>query len=157
MLETKCQKILDNYYENRGSVVSILQEMQEVFGYIREDAIEWFAKKINVPSSNFFGVATFYSQFYLKPRGKNIVTACCGTACHVKGAEAIINRIRADLALAEGEDTTPDGQFTMENVACVGACSIAPVVLVNKKVFGGVSAEKASDMLKDYQRNGKGK
>ncbi len=157
MLETKCQKILDNYYKNRGSVVSILQDMQEVFGYIREDAIEWFSKKINVPASNFFGVATFYSQFYLKPRGKNIVTACCGTACHVKGAEAIINRMRADLALAENEDTTPDGQFTMENVACVGACSIAPVVIVNKKVYGGVSAEKASEMLKDYQKNGKGK
>jgi NADH:ubiquinone oxidoreductase subunit E len=157
MIEKKCQKILDNYHKNKGSVVSILQEMQEVFGYIREDAVEWFSKKINVPSSNFFGVATFYSQFYLKPRGKNIVTACCGTACHVKGADAIINRMRADLALAEGEDTTPDGQFTMENVACVGACSIAPVVIVNKKVYGGVTSEKASEMMKDYQKNGKGR
>jgi NADH:ubiquinone oxidoreductase subunit E len=148
--------MLDTFHKERGSVISILQDMQEVFGYVREDAVEWFSKKLNIPASSFFGVATFYSQFYLKPRGKNIVTACCGTACHVKGSGGIINRMRADLAVADGEHTTSDGQFTLENVACVGACSIAPVVIVNKKVYGGVTPEKASDILKDYEKNGKG-
>jgi NADH:ubiquinone oxidoreductase subunit E len=156
MIEKTCQKIMDRYTKEKGSVVSILQDMQETFGYIREDAVELVAKKLNIPSSSFYGVATFYSQFYLKPRGKNIVTACCGTACHVKGAEAIIHRMRADLALPEGEDTTPDSKFTMENVACVGACSIAPVVIVNKKVFGGVTPEKSSRIIKDYEKNNKG-
>ena len=157
MIEKKCRKILDTYHKERGSVVSILQDMQETFGYVREDAIEWISRELNIPSSNFYGVATFYSQFYLKPRGKNIITACCGTACHVKGAEAIINRIRADLALPDGESTTADNQFTMESVACVGACSIAPVVVVNKKVYGGVTPEKASGMVKDHEKtNNKG-
>ncbi len=156
MIEKTCQKIMDRYTKEKGSVVSILQDMQETFGYIREDAVELVAKKLNIPSSSFYGVATFYSQFYLKPRGKNIITACCGTACHIKGAEAIINRVRADLALPEGEDTTPDGKFTMESVACVGACSIAPVVIVNKKVYGGVTPEKASSIIKVNGKNNKG-
>lgn len=153
MKEKKCQSILDKYHKEQGSVISILQDMQEVFGYIKEDAVNWFSDKLNIPASTFFGVATFYSQFYLKPRGKNIVTACCGTACHVKGSEAIINRMRSEMGIAEGEVTTSDGHFTLENVACVGACSIAPVVIVNKKVYGGVTPEKASAILKDYDRD----
>lgn len=153
MKEKKCQSILDKYYKEQGSVISILQDMQEVFGYIKEDAVSWFSDKLNIPASTFFGVATFYSQFYLKPRGKNIVTACCGTACHVKGSGAIINRMRSEMGIAEGEVTTADGHFTLENVACVGACSIAPVVIVNKKVYGGVTPEKASAILKDYDRD----
>jgi NADH:ubiquinone oxidoreductase subunit E len=157
MIEKKCQRILEKYRKENGSVISVLQDMQEVFGYINEDAVNWFSDKLNIPASNFFGVSTFYSQFYLKPRGRNIVTACCGTACHVKGSEAIINRMRADMAIAEGEDTTADGHFTLENVACVGACSIAPVVIVNKKVYGGVTPDKASAILKDYEKNYKGR
>ena len=157
MLENKCQKILDKCKKEQGSVISMLEDIQDVFGYIYEDAVNWLADKMNVPASNFYGVATFYSHFHFKPRGKNIVTACCGTACHVKGAEAIINRIQADLALPAGENTTPDGQFTMESVACVGACSIAPVVVVNKKVYGGETPEKASNMIKDHEKtNNKG-
>ena len=87
MIDKECRKILDKYHEEGGSVVSLLQDIQEVFGYIREDAINWFAGKLNMPESSFYGVATFYAQFYLKPRGENIITACCGTACHVKGPE----------------------------------------------------------------------
>lgn len=157
MIEKKCQSILEKYHKENGSVISILQDMQEVFGYIKEDVVNWFSDKLNIPASNFYGVTTFYSQFYMKPRGKNIVTACSGTACHVKGAESIISRLRADMAIAEGEDTTNDGQFTLENVACVGACSIAPVVIVNKKVYGGVNPNKASTILKDYEGTKKGR
>ncbi|MDH4029178.1 MAG: NAD(P)H-dependent oxidoreductase subunit E, partial [Nitrospirota bacterium] len=95
MLEKRCEYILKKYNDENGSIISLLQDIQEVFGYIYEDAVNWFADRLNIPASNFYGVATFYSQFYMKPRGKNIVTACCGTACHVKGSEAIINRMRA--------------------------------------------------------------
>ena len=153
MNEKKCDAILNKYKEEKGSIISILQDVQEGFGYIPEDVVFWFSGRLNIPASNFYGVATFYSQFYLKPRGKHIITACCGTACHVKGAEPMINRLRADLAIAEGEDTTADGQFTMENVACVGACSIAPVLIVNKKVYGSMSPDKASRTLKEYEKS----
>ena len=157
MLEKRCEYILKKYNDENGSIISLLQDIQEVFGYIYEDAVNWFADRLNIPASNFYGVATFYSQFYMKPRGKNIVTACCGTACHVKGSEAIINRMRADLAIAEGEDTSADGKFTIENVPCVGACSIAPVVIVNKKVHGMLTTDRVSDILRDIDSNGKGR
>ncbi|RPI33719.1 MAG: NAD(P)H-dependent oxidoreductase subunit E [Nitrospiraceae bacterium] len=153
MIEKKCEAILERYYEKKGSIISILQDVQETFGYIPEDVVFWFAEKLNIPAINFFGVATLYAQFYLKPRGKHIITACCGTACHVKGAEPIINRMRADLAIAEGEDTTPDGQFTLEKLACIGACSIAPVLIVNKKVYGSMTPDKASRVIKEYEKS----
>ncbi len=152
MKEKKCQPILEKYHKENGSIISILQDTQEVFGYIPENAVFWFSKKLNIPASNFYGVATFYAQFYLKPRGKNIITVCCGTACHVKGVEAITNRIRTVLAIAEGEDTTDDGMFTAERVACVGACSIAPVLIINKKVYGKMSPDKASKKLQEFKK-----
>jgi NADH:ubiquinone oxidoreductase subunit E len=153
MNERKCEAVLKNYKEEKGSIISILQDVQETFGYVPEDVVFWFSEKLNIPASNFFGVVTFYAQFYLKPRGKNLITACCGTACHVKGAEPIINRMRADLGIAEGENTTSDGKFTLENVACVGACSIAPVLIVNKKVYGSMTSDNASRILKEYEKS----
>ncbi len=157
MLENKCRKILNKYNKEQGSIISMLQDIQDVFGYIYEDAVNWLSDQMNIPASNFYGVATFYSQFYFKPRGKNIVTACCGTACHVQGSDAMINRMREDLAIAEGEDTSADGQFTIESVPCVGACSIAPVVIMNKKVYGGMTPDNASVMLRDQEKKGKGR
>lgn len=148
MIEKECQKILDSYHRNSGSIISILQDVQGSFGYIREDAVNWFSEKLNIPASNFFGVATFYAQFYLKPRGKNIITACCGTACHVKGSAKIIDKLREEMKISEAEDTSNDGKFTLESVACVGACSIAPVFIANKKVFGKMTMDKAKEMLK---------
>ena len=151
-MEKECQTILERYNTNGGSVVSLLQDIQETFGYIREDVIEWFSDELNVPASNFFGVATFYAQFYLKPRGENIVTACCGTACHVKGSAPIIEKLRNDLKIPEGEVTSKNGKYTLESVACVGACSIAPVFIANKKVFGKITAEMVDDMIKGLDK-----
>jgi len=148
-MEKECQKILDKYHKNKGNVISLLQEMQESFGYIREDTVNWFSKELNIPASNFYGVVTFYAQFYLKPRGKNIVTACCGTACHVKGSDNIIRKVRENLKLPEGENTSKDGKFTIESVACVGACSIAPVFIANKKVYGKMTSDKAARMIEE--------
>jgi NADH:ubiquinone oxidoreductase subunit E len=155
MTDTKCEQILEKYYKEKGSVISILQDMQESFGYIQEDAVNLIAAQTNIPASNFFGVATFYAQFYLKPRGKNIITACCGTACHVKGSAPIISKIREELKLPAGETTSSDGKFTVESVACVGACSIAPVFIANKKVYGKMTSEKAFEMLREIEK-GKG-
>lgn len=152
-MEKECQRILEKYYDEAGSVISMLQDIQEAFGYIPEDAIFWFSDKTNIPASAFYGVATFYAQFYLKPRGKNIITACCGTACHVKGSGPIIDNLRKDLKIPEGEDTSKDGKFTLESVACVGACSIAPVFIANKKVFGKMTSDKTKDMIKRIEKD----
>ena len=106
-------------------------------------AWEYFAAELDIAPSKFFGVATFYSQFRHKPTGKNLLVACCGTACHVRGAEKISSSLRQELDLPEGEDTSRDGEFTLEQVACLGTCSVAPVVLVNGVVRGKTTPDKA--------------
>ncbi len=151
-MEKACRKILDKYHREGGSVISLLQDAQEEFGYVREDAVKWFSGKLNIPESVFYGVVTFYAQFYLKPRGRNVITACCGTACHVKGSAPIIEKMRENLNIPEGEDTSRDGEYTLESVACVGACSIAPVFIANKKVFGKVTPEKADEMVRTIDK-----
>ena len=151
-MEKECHKILGRYNTEGGSVVSLLQDIQETFGFIREDVVDWFSDELNLPASSFFGVATFYAQFYLKPRGKNIITACCGTACHVRGSAPIIEKLRNDLKIPEGEDTSKGGKYTLESVACVGACSIAPVFVANKKVFGKMTAKMSDDMIKGLDK-----
>ena len=136
---------------NEDNIITVLQEIQNEFGYIQEEVVNWFAHRSNIPPSKYYGVVTFYSQFHQKPRGKNIVTVCCGTVCHVKGASRIISKVREDLKLKDDQDTTKDMMFTLEHVNCVGACSIAPVVLVNEKVFGKVTPSKMVNNLKAYK------
>lgn len=134
--------IIEKYRENEGNVITLLQDTQEAFGYIPKDAIDYFSHILGISPSRFYGVATFYIQFHLKPRGKNIITICCGTACHVKGSEKLLNSARQELGLSDEKDMTDDGQYTLEKVNCVGACSIAPVSLINKKVYGKATSEK---------------
>jgi len=153
-MEDKLEVILDNYQKNEGNIISILQDVQTEFGYIPQDVVNWFSDKLDIPASRFYGVVTFYSQFHLKPRGKNIITACCGTACHVNGAAKIIEGLRTELKLAQGEDTTEDGKFTLEEVACLGTCSFAPVVFINGKVHGKTKVDK---VLKEIRPLGKSK
>ena len=141
-MEKALKKILKENRENEGNLISILQEIENAFGYIPENAVNWFASKLDINPSRFYGIATFYAQFHLKPRGKNIITACCGTACHVKGSERLINGVKKELDISEGEETTKDMQFTLEKVNCIGACSIAPVFIINKKVHGKAAADK---------------
>ncbi|MBI4823286.1 MAG: NAD(P)H-dependent oxidoreductase subunit E [Nitrospirae bacterium] len=139
-------------HKDEGNIIAILQALQEAFGYIPEEAVNWLADRLWIPRSNFFGIATFYAQFYLSPRGKNIITACSGTACHVKGSERLINTIGRELNLLEGKNITEDNMFTLEKVNCVGACSIAPVVIINKKVHGKASADKIIKEIKGLQK-----
>ena len=140
-MKERLDNILNNIREKGGNIIVLLQETQEVFGYIPKEAVRYFSEELDIPPSRFYGVATFYAQFRLKPGGRNKVTACCGTACHVRGAEKIISGIKKELNLPSGEDTTKDGEFTLEEVACLGTCSFAPVVLVNGAVHGKTSAE----------------
>ncbi|NOZ25388.1 MAG: NAD(P)H-dependent oxidoreductase subunit E [Nitrospirae bacterium] len=141
-MQETLEKILRTYHENEGNVISLLQEIEESFGYLPEEAINWFSEQLDIPPSRFYGIATFYSQFHLKPRGENIITACCGTACHVKGSERLINSLMRELQIPSGEDTSEDRKFTVEKVNCVGACSIAPVVIINKEVHGKMTADR---------------
>ncbi len=134
-------KIIAGYRDHGGNVISLLQETQEAFGYIPREAIDYFSDELGIAPSRFYGVATFYSQFRLHPAGKNKITACCGTACHVRGAERILSGIKRELKLGEEEETTPDNEFTVEKVACLGFCSFAPVVLVNGEVHGKTNAD----------------
>lgn len=147
-MEEKLQGILDNYTKNEGNLISILQDIETRFGYLPEDAITWLSERLDIPPAKFYGVATFYAQFHLKPRGKNIITACCGTACHVKGSERLINSLVKELAIPDGEDTSEDRKFTVEKVNCVGACSIAPVIIINKTVHGKMTPDKLVKEMK---------
>jgi NADH:ubiquinone oxidoreductase subunit E len=150
--ENALETIYQGYLANNDNFIAVLQQIQEEFGYVPEEAINWLAWRTKIPAAKFYGIITFYSQFHLTPRGKNVVTVCSGTVCHVKGANRIMNRLKGDLKLHGDEQTTGDMQYTLENVNCVGACSIAPVVLVNDKVYGKQSPEKMSKNIRTYRK-----
>jgi NADH-quinone oxidoreductase subunit E len=144
--------ILARYREKGGNIIVLLQDTQETLGYIPKEAVRYFSEELGIASSRFYGVATFYAQFRLKPVGRHKITACCGTACHVRGAERIIGGLKKELALPAGEDTTGDGEFTLEEVACLGTCSFAPVVLVDGGVRGKASAEAIVKEIKTIRK-----
>jgi len=147
----KLEAVYSRYIEQKGNAISILQDIQDRFGYIPEYAVGWVAAKSGIPESKFFGIVTFYAQFYLKPRGKNVVTSCCGTVCHVKGGHRVMFQMQEELGLSPGVDTTRDGLVTVERVACLGACSLAPVVVINGKVQGKMTPDKMVKQLRKLQ------
>ncbi len=144
----KLEEIYSSFLHSGGNIISALQDIQTHYRYVPEETVYWFAERSGIPPSKFYGVITFYGQFHTKPRGENIITACCGTVCHVKGAHRIMFRLKDELSLKGEQDTTRDEKFTLENVACVGACSIAPVVLVNDKVCGNMNPDKVIREIK---------
>ncbi|HAR45769.1 MAG: NADH dehydrogenase [Nitrospirae bacterium GWC2_57_13] len=151
-MEQRLEGILNNYLQNEGNVISILQDIENEFGYLPEDAISWISDRLDVPPARFYGIATFYSQFHLKPRGKHCITACTGTACHVKGSEWLISSLTSELHLLPDEDTTEDRKFTVEKVNCLGACSIAPVVVIDKEVYGKMSSDRLMKLVKKLEK-----
>ncbi len=148
-MNAKISEIL-NRFKEEGSLISLLQETQDNFGYIPYEAIKFFSEELNIPMSRFYGILTFYSQFHIHPLGRNIITACTGTACHIKGSEGLINCAKAELEILD-EDTTPDKEFTIEKVNCLGVCSLAPVFVINKKVFGNITQERLIKELKEIK------
>lgn len=155
-MNDKLEKIIRKYREKKGNIIFLLQETQAAFGFIPREAVTFFSERLGIAPSRFFGVATFYSQFRLRPAGQNRITACCGTACHVRGSDKIIRGLRRELELAEGEDTTPDGRFTLDEVACLGTCSFAPVVLVNGDVIGKASTQKVTREIRSLRKKHEG-
>lgn len=132
----------------RSDLIAILQEVQSRLGYLPEEAMEHVARYVRVPESQVYGVVTFYSQFRLTPGGRRTLRVCQGTACHVQGGALILKAVENELGVGPG-GTTPDGTFTLETVACLGACALAPNITVDNETHGQLTPEKALDMLKE--------
>jgi NADH:ubiquinone oxidoreductase subunit E len=130
-------------------LIPLLQDVQETFGYIPEESIETIAENLNLFPSQVQGVISFYAGLSLKPKGKNVVRVCRGTACHVKGSRSILRFVKKELELNEGE-TSPDYRFTLETVACLGACFLAPSMMVNRTYYGRLSPPKVTTILSQY-------
>ena len=144
-------KIFEKYpNKQREYLIPLLQDVQEVYGYLSEENMILVASHLNIPSSKVFGVATFYNQFRRVPLGKHVIRVCRGTACHVKGSGQILDALQTELSIKAGE-TTEDGLFTLETVACIGACSIAPVIVIDDEFFGRLNAKEVRALVKNYQ------
>ena len=145
----KIMDIVERYEHMEGSLIPILHEVQELYGYIPYGAQEIIARELKIPLSDIYGVITFYSRFTLKPAGKCKISVCLGTACYIKGAEDILNAVKKHLGIDTGE-TTADGLFSIEETRCVGACGLAPIVTINKDVYGKVTPEQIEGILSKY-------
>jgi NADH:ubiquinone oxidoreductase subunit E len=147
------EDIIQKHRGKTWALIPLLQDIQETFGYIPPDSIEPISEALNLFPSQVQGVISFYAGLSLKPKGKYVIRMCRGTACHVKGGRSILRMMKKELGLDEGE-TTPDYQFTLETVACLGACFLAPAMMVNRTYFGKLSPAKVVSVLKQYGRDG---
>jgi len=149
-VETNIKKQLDailaEYDGERGDLIPILQEAQERFGYLPGGVMQVIAKFLRLPESDVFGVATFYAQFKLTPVGRKIVKVCRGTACHVRGGARILDEVERHLGIKPGE-TTDDLEYSLETIACFGSCALAPVVVIDKTVYGRMTTQKVAEIL----------
>jgi NADH-quinone oxidoreductase subunit E len=139
----KINGIIEKNGKSQSALIPILQAVQSEYRYLPEEILTYIATALGIPAATVFGVATFYAQFSLEPKGKYIVRACDGTACHVRGSMPVYEAIRKKVGLKDGKFTTQDLRFTVETVACLGACGLAPVLMVNDKVYGQMTAEAA--------------
>jgi NADH-quinone oxidoreductase E subunit len=146
---SRIDEVLVKHRGEEGALIPILQEAQEIYGYLSEELLAAIGKRLRIPLSRIFGVVTFYAQFYISPRGRNTVRVCRGTACHVRGGKNVLKAVQQHLGIREGE-TTADFKFTFETVACLGACALSPVLLVNKNYYGKLTPAKVEQVLKQY-------
>ena len=145
----KVAALLDRHQRDRGLLVAILQSVQSEFFYLPEDAIEEVSRGLGVPLTQAYSVATFFKTFSLKPRGRHLINVCLGTACHVRGAVSILDKLERDLNVKPGE-TTEDHRFSLETVNCVGACALGPILIVDGKYHGQMTINKVDSALKEY-------
>jgi NADH-quinone oxidoreductase E subunit len=136
----------------QGSLIPLLQSAQDSYGYVPEKAIHYISEIVNIPPSEIYGVVTFYAQFRLQPLGENVIRICEGTACHVNGAKSILNVLQDELNIGVDE-TTDDGKFSLQSVACLGCCSLAPVIMINDETHGNLTAKSLKKIIKQYQRS----
>lgn len=141
---------IEKYNNKKGNLIPLLQATQNTFGYIPKEAFIHLSEKTGLKLSDMYGVATFYAQFRLKPVGKHIIKVCHGTACHVQNANVVTDSLMEALKVNDGE-TTPDGLFTLETVACIGCCSLAPAMLIGNEVYGKLTGKSAVNVVKEIQ------
>jgi NADH-quinone oxidoreductase subunit E len=147
----KFVEIFSRYQGERNDLIPILQDVQDAIGYIPRAAMTAIAEHLNIPESSVYGVVTFYAQFYLTRQGKHKIRVCQGTACHVRGGQRIMQVIQKRLGIGPGE-TTEDYEFTLERVACLGSCALAPVLTVDDKVCGAMTTQKTQDLLDRFSK-----
>ena len=148
--EAKLKEVIARNIDDPGAVMPVLQEAQEIYGYLPIEVQKMVAEGLNVPLEEVYGVSTFYSQFALSPKGKYNISVCLGTACYVKGSGDILNKLSEKLGI-EAEECTPDGKFSLTACRCIGACGLAPVITVNDDVYGRLTVDDVEDVLKKYQ------
>ena len=153
MLENtdKLDAMIQKYQGKEGVLIPLLQEAQELYGYLNKELMLYLSAKTKIPAAEIFGVATFYSMFKLKAQGRHIIKVCKGTACHVSDADSIKYALIEQLKLAPGEDTTADMRFTLLEVACLGCCSLAPVIMIDDKSYGKLAPEDIVGILSKYK------
>ena len=134
-----------------SQLISILHKAQELYGYLSQEVMNEVAKEMNIPTAHIWGVATFYHYFSLKPKGKYSISVCLGTACYVKGAEEILNTIRAELKIDFGQ-TSEDNLFTLQEARCLGACGLAPVMMIDDKIYGLLNPKKVVEIIRSYKK-----
>lgn len=142
--------VLDELAKVKGSLITILQKSQDIYGYLPKDAIIYISERTGIAESEIMGVATFYTQFRLAPVGRYLIMLCQGTACHVNSSELILQTIKDELGIEDGE-TTEDGLFSLKCVACLGCCSLSPVMMINESTYGSLTPEKTKKILKELR------
>jgi NADH-quinone oxidoreductase subunit E len=146
------QNYIDSIKDKRGALIAVLHKAQHIFGYLSDEVILFICEKLDLPSSKVYGVISFYSYFTTKPRGEYVVNVCLGTACFVRGADAIMKEFERELNIHPGE-TTEDMKYTLSGLRCIGACGLAPVVMVNDKVYGRVEVEQVKKIIEEIKGN----
>ena len=149
-MKDRLTEILKKYGKDKSQLVSILQDIQSEYNYLPRQALEKLSKKMDIPQSQIYSMATFFRAFSLNKRGKHIVNVCLGTACHVRGAELILESLERQLGISRGQ-TTQDLNFTLESVNCMGCCATGPVVKIGEEYFGHMTNDKVEPMLKKYR------
>lgn len=147
--EQKLMEVINDLKETKGSLMPVMQKAQEIYGYLPIEVQRMIADGLNVPLEEVYGVATFYAQFALNPKGKYQIGVCLGTACYVKGAQEVFDKVCSTLNISGG-DVTEDGKFSLDATRCIGCCGLAPVMTVNDDVYGKITADQVEDILKKY-------
>jgi NADH-quinone oxidoreductase subunit E len=150
----KIEKILEKHGHSKERIIQILNDIQKIHNYLPKEILEYVSQRLSLPLSEIYSIATFYSAFSLKPRGKHLVTVCMGTACHVRGAPAVLTRLEDRLGVKCGA-TTGDDQFTLKTVNCLGACALAPIVVIDEEYHGQTTVNKVDKLLKRYEKETK--
>ncbi len=148
--ETELDAVIARHVREKGALIPVLQKAQEIYGYLPAEVLKHVGRGLRIPLSKIYGVVTFYAQFRLMPMGRNVLRVCLGTACHVRGGAKVLETIEQELGVKDG-GTTEDQRFTLEIVACIGACGLAPTMMINDEVHGRLTAENVTEILSKYE------